>query len=193
MPRPIITSLPLCAPTAGEEPELNQALVTLRMRHASMHAQWEDALGRGDEQEAHARRQEMDANDVAMDRARLRLIQVSTPSLPFPFLSFPFLPFPFLSFPFLPPFPSFAFSDMHDVPFLSFLFFLSFLPFPSPPFPPLPFLPSLSSPFFPLLSSCRRQSRRTGLCGRSSFVQICTLRRASRAPSSWRMRSGSDI
>ena len=52
MPRPIITSLPLCAPTAGEEPTLNQALVSLRMQHASINAQWEDALGRGDEQEA---------------------------------------------------------------------------------------------------------------------------------------------
>ena len=71
------------------------------MQHDSINAQWEDALGRGDEQEAHARRQEMDANDVAMDRARLRLIQVSTfPSLPFPSLSFPFLSFP--SLPSLP-------------------------------------------------------------------------------------------
>ena len=57
-----------------------------------MHTQWEDAVGRGDEAQAHARRQEMDANDIAMDRPRLRLIQVSTfPSPPFP--SFPSLPF----------------------------------------------------------------------------------------------------
>ena len=56
----------------------------------------------------------MDANDIAMDRPRLRLIQVST---------FPSPPFP--------SFPSFAFSDMHDVPFLSFLFFLPSHPIPS--------------------------------------------------------------
>ena len=79
-----------------------------------MHTQWEDAVGRGDEAQAHARRQEMDANDIAMDRPRLRLIQVST---------FPSPPFP--------SFPSFAFSDMHDVPFLSFLFFLPSHPIPS--------------------------------------------------------------